>query len=138
MGVLNRFYPHLNDPDIALFMDFFVEHGSEYQRFDYDVRVGPGSDPGPGFEATIREMALRLSRRRIDAVGHTKHRIDTIEICHSPNLRALGQIELYRYHYMQDFPSDLEVRQCLLCRELRPDIAEYVQSEGIQVWVYPA
>jgi len=119
-------------------MDWLLQHQHEYRNFDFDVRVGPGTDPGPDLPDSIRDMALRLSRRRIDAVAHAADHVAVIEICQRPNLRALGQIDLYRFHYEQDFKPEKEVRPAILCRDIPQDVAAYLSAEGVIVWQIPA
>ena len=137
MGAFNRHYARLLEPDIALLLDFQLEHITEYTSWTYDQRVGPGRDPGPEFSDKIRTMALDLSRRRIDAIAEAPDRIDLIEICNQVTYRTMGQLPIYADHYRGDFNPTKPVRQCILCRSIPSDLETFAHQTGVQVWIYP-
>jgi hypothetical protein len=138
MGTLNRHYARLLDPDIALLLDFQSEHLGAYISWTYDQRVGPGRDPGPETDPHIRKMALDLSRRRIDCIAEANDRIDLIEICQEATYRTVGQLPVYTDHFRSDFAPTKPVRQCILCRSIAADLAQFCRLSDYQVWIYPA
>ena len=62
MPGINRAFPHLLSPDIAVWQRFLEIHGTEYDYFDYDIRVGRGQDPGPQRTRNGRQQTLTPTR----------------------------------------------------------------------------
>jgi len=137
MSHWNRHYKHLLEPDIALLLDFQVDHFSDYISWTYDLRIGPGRDPGPEFADSIRQMAIDLSRRRIDCLAETPDRIDLIEICDCAHYRTIGQLPIYAAHYQTEFKPTKPVRTCILCRSIPEDLEIFCLKNGYQTWIYP-
>jgi hypothetical protein len=137
MGALNRHYKHLLDPDIALLLDFQADHFTEYINWEYDVRVGPGRDPGSDTPAEIRKMALDLSRRRIDCIAEARDHVQLIEICQIAQYRPIAQLPIYAYHYIHDFNPAKPVQTAILCREMPDDIRLFCDKVGYRVYLYP-
>ena len=137
MGTFNRHYARLLEPDIELLLDFQTDHRNEYLSWTYDVRVGPGRDPGDTVSPEIRKMALDLSRRRIDAIAETPTRIDLIEICQTAGYRTIGQLPIYAAYYQIDFKPTKPLQTCILCRDIPDDLALFCIRNSYQLWVYP-
>lgn len=137
MSVYNRHYARLLEPDIELLLDYQADHIAEYIKWTYDLRVGPGRDPGETVSPEIRKMALDLSRRRIDAVAETPDRIDLIEICHTAGYRTIGQLPIYAAYYTLDQKPTKPLRSCILCRQIEDDLVLFCLKNGYQLWIYP-
>lgn len=122
MASRNRLYPHLLDDDIDLWVEYLNSIAPKYSTIDYDVRVGGGRDPGPKHSPNIRQMAIDLSQRRIDAVGHLTDAIHIIEITRHAGLKALGQLTVYPALYTETFHPTKQLVTVLLCREVGTDV----------------
>lgn len=128
-------YPHMFPLDIAIWERFIVEHGSEFEGFDYDIKVGTGSEVPPGSPESFARMVQILSKYRIDVVGYTGSEIVIIEVKPEASTVALGQIDAYVTLYKRDFQpqlpvigaivSDKEVLDMTYLTELR-DIRYYI------------
>lgn len=118
----NRLYPHLLPDDILIWEAYLADPLILWDSIDYDVHVGKGRDPGEAIAPNIRQMAISLSERRIDAVGHGPHSIDIIEITRSAGMTALGQLELYPLLYQQTFLPTKPLRTILVAAEIQSDI----------------
>lgn len=130
-------YPHLLPVDAELWHAHFLTLGANYNQIDYDVRVGQGRDPGDAFDDTMRQMALSLSTRRVDAVGHSNTGIDIIEVTHSAGLTAIGQLIAYPILYAQTYPTTRPIRPVLVAGELQTDILPVLTRLRIQYFLYP-
>jgi len=119
-----REFPHLLPDDLKVWKRFLAFMGDEYTHFDYDVRVGYGRDPGTDYPGNIRAMALDLSQRRIDAVGHRPDRLDIIELTRSAGLTAVGQLLSYPILYGHMFNPSIPVVPLLVCEEIQSDIEQ--------------
>jgi hypothetical protein len=130
-----RKYPHLLPDDIKVWERFLHHFGNDYTHFDYDVRVGYGRDPGPGYDSTMRQMGVDLSQRRIDAVGHRVDRLDIIEITHSAGLTAVGQLLSYPILYGHMFQPRIPLIPLLVCAEIQSDIEKPLTDLHIPYYI---
>ena len=134
MAIKNNLYPHLLQESIDLWEAFLPDHRDEYQGFDYDVRVGDGRDPGPNFAPNMREMALKLSARRIDVVGHHHDRIDIIEITPYAGVKAIGQLTVYPVLYNYSYKPQKRLQPVLITHDISPDIADSLSLLSVIVY----
>ena len=99
-------FPHMSPYDIPLFASFVISpKGRTYNRWEFDVRVGPPTDIGPTFGEEARADALALSRVRIDAVGWDGTGPTLFEVKPDARLSAFGQIMAYKFFYCRDVGS---------------------------------
>jgi len=131
-------FPHLLEQDAAVWQQFLDLHKDEYDYFDYDIAVGDGRDPGDGFAPKIRQMALTLSRRRIDVVGFKPDRIDIIEITQIAGLTALGQLHAYPLLYLRTFNPTRPLVPVLVCRSFATDAQPAFSRAGIEYYLFPS
>jgi len=128
MAKLNRKYPHLLAEDIEIWLAFLETYGNRFTSFDYDVRVGKGRPAQGDHTPEIQKMAIDLSQKRIDAVGHTDGAIMIIEITPHAGMKTIGQLMTYPILYKETFNPTLPVFPLLVCRELNPDIKPALDS----------
>lgn len=122
MALKNRRFPHLLPPSIAVWERWLEQNPKRFDTIDYDVRVGVGRDPGADFPENIRQDAIDLSMRRIDAVGHSPTAITIIEITEAIGLKALGQIQAYPTLYAQTFQPTLPLKTLIVGNSLESDV----------------
>ncbi len=137
MSLKNRQFPGLLPDDIILWERFLAMFPDRFQRFDYDVRVGTGRDPGETFDENIRNMALHLSQRRIDAVGWNDNELTIIEITLSAGLRALGQLQVYPHLYRQTFLPLQRIKTLLVAEEVQSDILASIKAANVELILLP-
>ncbi len=137
MSGLNNLYPHLLQPDIDLWIRYLALHETEYLRFDYDVRIGKGRDPGNSEPKSIREMAIGLSQRRIDVVGYKPDQIQIIEITLLAGIKCIGQLETYPILYKETYNPDLPITTLLLTEKLEADIQTILIKKQLSFIVLP-
>lgn len=135
MPAKNRLFPHLLPDDIIIWEAYLEDPLISWDSIDYDVRVGKGRDPGEAIGANIRQMAIDLSQRRIDAVGHGPHSIDIVEITRSAGMTALGQLELYPLLYQQTFNPTKPLRTLLVAAEIQSDISVKLNKSNTLVHI---
>lgn len=130
----NRLYPHLLAEDIAIWEQFLNVHRSRFTHIDYDVRVGEGRPVPPDTPPPTTRDWEHLTKRRIDAVGHTERTRWIIEVTHTAGLRAVGQCLSYPFLYIRTFKWFLGTRALLVAGRLQPDIANILTHHKIQIW----
>jgi hypothetical protein len=132
-----REFPHLLTEDIILWKRFLASPHNVYTTFEYDVRVGNGRDPGPDYPNNIRQMALDLSQRRIDAIGHTTDDITIIEISLNPGLTQLGQLIAYPTLYRQTFQYTGIIKTLLVAAVLQSDLLPVLEEGQLSYVLLP-
>jgi hypothetical protein len=130
-------YPHLMPEDAILWNDYQVLFQPRHLTYMYDVAVGEGRDPGPDYALNIRQMALRLSKRRIDVIGILPDHLDIFELTQSAGLRAAGQAMVYPHLLRATWGSTLPVDTTIICRECQDDIEQVLAEFKIGLVIVP-
>ncbi|MGH9492917.1 MAG: hypothetical protein ACRD2K_05400, partial [Terriglobales bacterium] len=148
-------YPGLLPREIIIFREWLRLHERDFDRFDYNVRVGDGFDPGPGFSPDVRQQAIENSKKRIDAIAWQGSAVTLIEVKDRAGLSAIGQLIGYRPLWQQtvsdflsgrrtDFDEDWKVEitrrrpatvppLLLVTNRAQPDLGVVVESAGIRL-----
>ncbi len=134
IAILNRQFPHLLPDDIVVWQRFLEHFGHLYSTFDYDVRVGQGRPAPDQPMEGIRKMALDLSQRRIDAVGHQPSGPTVIEITTGIGFKAIGQIQVYPRLYRERFGISGTINTLIVGAFLQDDILGPLKQLGLP-WV---
>lgn len=118
-------------------MDFLKSNPKRFTRYEYDIKVGEGRDPGPNYPDHIREMALNISKRRIDAVAFADNSITIIEISVFAGLTQLGQLMAYPCLYKSTTQTNVPINRLLVARAIQTDIEPVLIEEQIPFIVVP-
>lgn len=135
MVAQNRSYSHLLPEDIAIWEKFLPSIKDEFTYFDYDVRVGEGRDPGDTVPSNIRKMAIDLSQRRIDAIGHKDDSLTIFEISTSCGFTAIGQILGYPVLYNILYAPTVRVETAIVTGRIQDDIKPVLDSLQIKYFL---
>ena len=128
-------YPHMFPLDIAIWERFLDQFGADYLGFDYDIKVGSGTEPVPGLTEEYQRMQAILSKYRVDVVGYTNNAIYIIETKPEAGTTAIGQIDLYVSLYKRDFNPDRQVKGMIITDRELPDVRWHCQEKGIEIVV---
>lgn len=132
-----RHFPHLLPEDRELWEDFLSTSSNVYTEYQYDIKVGVGRDPGPEFPNHIREMALNISRRRIDAIGFIAETPTIIEISVNAGLTQLGQLMAYPCLYKIQTSTTRPIQRLLIARSIQTDIEPVLIDQKIPYILVP-
>ena len=95
-------FPHMAPYDTPLFASFLLGDAAKgYQRWEFDVSVGPGVDPGPFVDPKLRDNAIYLTQAKIDAVGWAGQIPTIFEVKPTLALSGFGQLLGYRWYFQQ-------------------------------------
>lgn len=123
-------FPHMMPHDIPLFAAFVLsDEGKKFNRWEFDVHVGQGQDPGPVFEPNLRFMSLILTKLRIDAVGWEGNHPTIFEVKPDARLSALGQVIGYCHFFTKEF--GVACKTAIITDTTTPDIRELYENHGI-------
>lgn len=124
-------YPGLMPLEVAVLKEWLRLHESEYDRFDYNVRTGTGTDPGPTYPQNLRDMAIAITQKRIDAIAWNGNVPTLIEVKNRATLTAVGQILSYKVLFKADYPLSPEPKLLLVASKFDPDVYSVLQSHGV-------
>ena len=125
-------YPGLL-PDEALVLRAWLRlHENEYERFEYNVAIGPDLDPGPQFHAATRAQTIMSRKFRLDAVGYQQGVPTIIEVKRRATPANVGQLLTYFHVWMNENPDSPTPKLLLIASDFTPGIICALQPLGIK------
>lgn len=124
-------FPGLLPREVLVLRAWLKQHQSEYERFDYNVRLGDGFDPGPTFPDDVRRMARINTQKRVDAIGYKGSQATVIEVKDRAGFSAIGQIVGYYALYVKQNPASPAPLMLMVCNRFAPDILPVLQHQNI-------
>lgn len=128
-------FPHLGPAESLVWARFLQLHGPEWDRYDYDVHVGQGHDIDPAWPDFIKTMVQKLSPKRIDVVGYKGGSPTIFEVRPKATRSVAGGLLMYRYLFVQQFPTLPAPSLAAVVTRTDPDLARYLASEGVTVYL---
>lgn len=135
MSILQTPFPHILAEDAEVWKRWLTRWGPLFDNIEYDVRVGTGRDPGAHHPANIRQMAIGLSKRRIDAVSIHHGQVYLFEITRLADLKCLGQVMAYPALYRQTFQPDIPIKMCVVAEKLGTDLTIPFRKANVAVYL---
>jgi hypothetical protein len=126
-------YPGLLPREILVLRSWLRLHEQEYERFDYNVRLGAGFDPGASFPQNIRDMAIANTQKRVDAVAYAASGVTLIEVKDRAGFSAIGQLVGYDAMWRAAFPTSSEPKLMLVCNRTTDDIGLVAARQNIAI-----
>lgn len=130
-------FPRLTTDEAILWRQFIILHGKEFDRFDYDLPVGKGVDPGESVSEYLRKDYIDLTRKRIDAVGYKNNTATLFEVKPRAATTALGQLLTYANLFVQTYPGVPIVGSAVVTSLINDDERQVYESMKIKIFVYP-
>jgi len=124
-------FPGLLPREIIILRNWLKLQESKYDRFDYNVRVGQGMDPGPSFSDEVRQDAILNTQKRIDAVGYRGLHVTLIEVKDRAGFSAVGQLVGYRELWQQEHRDGPPPQLLLISNRVQPDLLPVLKASGI-------
>jgi hypothetical protein len=126
-------YPALQVDEILVWRAWLQLHQGEYDRFDYNTRLGVDVDPGPNFPDNIRKSAIALNSLRIDAVGWQGDRPTIFEVKRRAGPQNVGQLLTYKHLWQAANLSATAPSLMLVFNQLSQHIIGVTAASGIQL-----
>ncbi|SRR5712692_300512 len=126
-------YPGLHPAEVPILRAWLALHEKEYERFNFNVRVGGGDDLGPTYTDAQRAQWRANTQKRIDAVGYNGTQPTIIEVKDRAGSSALGELLLYAHLFAQQFGGLAAPRLVLVTNLLQPDMASALAASRITV-----
>jgi hypothetical protein len=131
-------YPGLLPDEIIVFRAWLKLHESEFDSFDYNVRIGQGQDPGPTFSDEVRRAAILNSQLRIDAVARKGGTVSLIEVKRRAAPANIGQLVVYQHVWIGEHPGDPPPDLIMVSNVFTPHILPAVRELKIRLDVVQA
>src|SRR6266478_2003671 len=129
---LRQKYPGMAPREVIIFQQWQNEHGSEYDRFDYNVRIGNGTDPGEQYSPSDRAMYIANTQKRIDAVGWKGPQPTIIEVKDRATASCKSQLITYAALWPISFPNTPTPYLLLVTNRFSADMQLVLDRAGIK------
>lgn len=126
-------YPGLLPEEILVLRAWLALHQGEYDRFDYNMRIGQGIDPGASYSAEVRKQAVMNTQLRIDAVAWKGTQPSIVEVKRRATPSNIGQLLTYHSVWRIEFPTGPDPTMRLVCNQFSPHILPRVRESGINL-----
>lgn len=124
-------YPGLLPEEILVLRAWLNLHQAQYDRFDYNMRIGQGIDPGPTYTAEVRRQAILNTQLRIDAVAFKGLQATIIEVKRRATPSNVGQLLTYHSVWRIEFPTTPDPLLLLVCNQFSQHILPRVRESNI-------
>lgn len=130
-------FPGMQIDELLVWKAFLAAQHANYDRFDYNVRLGPGVDPGPSVMEPYRSAAIKLSQLRLDAVGWQGGNPTIFEVERYAKPRNVGQILTYLAAWQAQNTASVDPHLAIVAASYNPSIQPVLEQHGIDLYIYP-
>lgn len=130
-------FPGMQIDEILVWKAFLAANQGAYDRFDYNTRLGAGTDPGPSVAEPYRTMSIRLSQARLDVVGWQGAIPTIFEVERYGRARSVGQLITYRDLWEASNLSAASPELALVCASYTQNIMPTLERNGIDLYTFP-
>ena len=131
-------YPGMAPREVIIFRAWLAANQSQYDRFEYNVRVGNGVDPGPTYPAVYRQQYIENTQKRIDAIGWQGNQPTIIEVKDRATASCMSQILTYKTLWPITFPNTPAPKLLLVTNRVAADMPMVLDASGITLAIVPA
>ncbi len=126
-------FPGMLPDEILVFRSWLALHEAAYERFDFNVRIGDGVDPGPNFSDAVRRDSILITQLRVDAVGWQGPQATLIEAKRRATPSAVGQLVVYDKVWRAQFPDQPPPKLILVANAFAPNILAATRELDIEL-----
>jgi hypothetical protein len=126
-------FPGMKPIETSLVKRWLQEHEQEYDRFEYNVRVGPGRPLGPEYSDAVRKAGLMTSQLRIDVVAWKGDRPTLVELKNFATTPAIAQLGLYATLWRADHPGMPEPTLLIVCSACEAGLVNAALAANVAV-----
>jgi hypothetical protein len=124
--------------EVIIFRAWLALHQNEYDRFEYNVRVGNGTDPGAQYPAIYRQQYIENTQKRIDAVAWKGQQPTIVEVKDRATASCMSQILTYKALWPLTFPNTPAPKLLLVTNRVAADMPLVLDASGITLEIVPA
>lgn len=130
-------YKGMLPSETAIMKRWLERHAGDFDRIDFEVRLGDGGTPDPSLSPEHAAEWRELTKKRADAIAYVGEYAVIIEVKTRLNIRDVGQLLSYRWFYLKTFPARPAPRMLAIAQRGDPDVIESLRVHGIDVELYP-
>jgi hypothetical protein len=153
-------YPGMLVDETVVWRAWALLHQGEYDRFDHNIRIGPGKEISTAFLPSVRKAEFLNSQMRIDSVGwqgidpalippgvtdpqaiynlFPSAEATIFEVKRRATLQAYGEIMGYAHAWAEDFPGVVLPRLMIVCAEYANTILPATRASNVMIDVVQA
>jgi len=105
---------HMSKQDFLIWTRYHSLTSQHFSGFYFDAAVGVGTIPPPGGEEKLRAAWIRLTKKRIDAIGIRTDAVWIIEVRATAGTSALGAVLTYMHLLRDDNPFSLPLAGAII------------------------
>jgi len=105
---------HMSTGDFNIWGRWHAFNWQHFSGFYFDAAVGVGTIPPPGGPEKLRAAWIRLTKKRIDAIGLRADAIWIIEVRATAGSSALGAVLTYLHLLRDDNPFSLPLAGAII------------------------
>lgn len=94
-------FPGMQLREILIWKNWLYQNSTRFDRYEYNVRLGSGVDPGPSYPDSSRRMWIANSMKRADVIAQKGAHVTIIEVEENPGNQAFGQLLGYQSLWRQ-------------------------------------
>lgn len=131
-------YRGMRPREAEVFRLWLQDKWASYDRFEFNVRVGAGADPGAQYPENIRRMAVANTQKRIDAVAWVGVQPTIIEVKDYAIQLAIGQVLEYGAVWQSQHAASPKPLLLIVCSNHEAGLLQRATDAGVHVNVLPA
>lgn len=128
-------FPGMRVREAAEMRSWLLLHESEYDHFDYNVRIGAARDPGPAYPDWVRTSAKMCSQLRMDAIAWHGQQATLLELKQFAYPDAAQQLATYGAVWASENAGLPTPRLLLVCRRTDEGTMATATAAGVAVEV---
>lgn len=146
-------YPGMQADETLVWRTWAALHESEYDRFDHNIRLGPGNDPGPAYLPAVRQASILNSQLRLDSVAwhgvqndllpakitspaevyalFPSAQAEIMEVKRRATSSAIGEVSTHYHVWVEEFPDAPHPKLRIICAGYSLAIVAAVRANAI-------
>jgi len=146
-------YPGMQADETLVWRTWAALHQTEYDRFDHNIRLGQGVDPGPAYLPQVRKGAILNSQLRLDSVGwkgidnsmlpaqitspatvydlFPSAQAEIMEVKRRATSSAIGEVSTHYHLWVEEFPDAPRPLLRIVCAGYAQGILAAVKANAI-------
>lgn len=130
-------YKGMVETEAYIMRQWIIRHAAEFDRIEFEVRLGPGGDAPAEWSDQQRAEYKHLTQRRADAIAWLGDNAVIIEVKTRLKPQDVGQLLTYRWLFLNDFPHLPQPRMLAIGRRGGTDVTTSLNVHGIDVELFP-
>jgi|SRR3990170_8157594 len=112
---------------------FLAQHGAEWPAYAYDVELTGGSGGAATPDPVMQQTWMRLTAKRIDAVGIRASGVTLFEVRHFAAWQSVGQLIGYRDLFPIDYPEQRIEAAIIVTDAIDQQIRAVAERQGLTI-----